>query len=165
MNPLPRNPRVLLVTPEVTYLPDGMGNMANHLTAKAGGLADVLAAFVSVLFEPCGLSQMIGPIYGVLPVAHDTGGIHDTVEPMDIENDKGNGFLFETFDANGLFWAIKQAMQFYKQPVKIKEPQIKRIMRQSAEAFNHASTARRYMDLYEKMLQRPLINSGMSSIF
>ena len=28
-------------------------------------------------FEPCGLPQMIAPIYGALPVAHDTGGIHD----------------------------------------------------------------------------------------
>ena len=32
-------------------------------------------------FEPCGLPQMIAPIYGSLPVAHDTGGIHDTIEP------------------------------------------------------------------------------------
>ncbi len=45
------NPRILVVTPEVTYLPNGMGNMANHLKAKAGGLADVSAALVSALFE------------------------------------------------------------------------------------------------------------------
>jgi len=45
------NPCVLIVTPEVTYLPDGMGNMANYLTAKAGGLADVSAALVSALFK------------------------------------------------------------------------------------------------------------------
>ncbi|MBW1788756.1 MAG: glycogen/starch synthase [Deltaproteobacteria bacterium] len=45
------NPRVLIVTPEVNYLPKGMGNMANSLTAKAGGLADVSAALISSLFE------------------------------------------------------------------------------------------------------------------
>lgn len=33
-----KNPRILIVTPEVTYLPEGMGNIANYLTAKAGGL-------------------------------------------------------------------------------------------------------------------------------
>ena len=33
------NPRILIVTPEVTYLPDRMKSMANYLTAKAGGLA------------------------------------------------------------------------------------------------------------------------------
>ena len=46
-----KNPRVLIVTPEVTYLPDRMGNLANLLTAKAGGLADVSAALITALFE------------------------------------------------------------------------------------------------------------------
>lgn len=45
-----RNPRILIVTPEVTYLPEGMGNLANF-SAKAGGLADVSAALISALFE------------------------------------------------------------------------------------------------------------------
>ena len=45
------NPRILIVTPEITYLPPGMGNMANKMTAKAGGLADVSASLVSALFE------------------------------------------------------------------------------------------------------------------
>ena len=44
-----RNPRILIVTPEITYLPEGMGNMANRLSAKAGGLADVSASLVSAL--------------------------------------------------------------------------------------------------------------------
>ena len=46
-----KNPRILVVTPEVTYLPDNMGNMANYLSAKAGGLADVSAALIKALFE------------------------------------------------------------------------------------------------------------------
>ncbi|MEW5910129.1 MAG: glycogen/starch synthase, partial [Thermodesulfobacteriota bacterium] len=46
-----KNPRVLIVTPEVTYLPDRMGNLSNCLTAKAGGLADVSAALINALFE------------------------------------------------------------------------------------------------------------------
>ena len=45
------NPRILIVTPEITYLPDGMGNMSNQLSAKAGGLADVSASLVSALYE------------------------------------------------------------------------------------------------------------------
>jgi starch synthase len=108
-------------------------------------------------FEPCGLPQMIGPIYGSLPVAHDTGGIHDTIIHMDVDRNTGNGFLFKTFDSNGLFWAIKEAMRFYDLPQKVKNQQIERIMIQSAATFNHAVTARRYIDLYEKMLRRPLI--------
>jgi len=46
-----QNPRVLIVTPEVTYLPDRMGNLSSYLTAKAGGLADVSAALISALFN------------------------------------------------------------------------------------------------------------------
>ena len=44
-------PRILIVTPEITYLPSGMGNMAQRMSAKAGGLADVSASLVSALFE------------------------------------------------------------------------------------------------------------------
>jgi starch synthase/alpha-amylase len=108
-------------------------------------------------FEPCGLPQMIAPIYGTLPVAHDTGGIHDTIVDLDVDKDSGNGFLFKTFDANGLFWAIEQAMKFYNLPENAKARQIRRIMKESAAAFTHENTARQYIKLYEKMLQRPLI--------
>jgi len=51
MNTVSSNPRVLVVTPEVTYLPDRMGGLASFFTAKAGGLADVSAALVTALFE------------------------------------------------------------------------------------------------------------------
>ena len=44
-------PRILVVTPEITYLPEGMGNMGNIMRAKAGGLADVSASLVGALFR------------------------------------------------------------------------------------------------------------------
>ena len=47
----PCNPRVLIITPEVTYLPDRMGSLASYMTAKAGGLADVSAALIRALFD------------------------------------------------------------------------------------------------------------------
>jgi starch synthase len=47
----PDRPRILIVTPEITYLPPGMGNMAKRMSAKAGGLADVSASLVSALFN------------------------------------------------------------------------------------------------------------------
>ena len=112
-------------------------------------------------FEPCGLPQMIGPIYGSLPVAHDTGGIHDTITHMDVDSNTGNGFLFKDFDSNGLSWAIDEAIEFYNLPLKIKKTRIERIMTQSAATFSHAVTAHQYIDLYEKMLARPLINADI----
>src|SRR5215216_4644533 len=47
----PEKPRILIVTPEITYLPEGMGNMAQRMSAKAGGLADVSASLVAALFD------------------------------------------------------------------------------------------------------------------
>jgi starch synthase/alpha-amylase len=123
----------------------------------AYGAADFV--LMPSLFEPCGLPQMIGAIYGALPVVNDTGGLHDTVAPLDVKNNSGNGFIFETYDSGGLFWAIQEAMKFYKLPAKIKAGQIERIMTESAARFNHDVTAQQYIELYEKMLQRPLINS------
>jgi starch synthase/alpha-amylase len=103
---------------------------------------------------------MIAPLYGSLPVVHDTGGIHDTISHIDVENSRGNGFVFGTYNANGLRWAINEAMHFYKRPVHERNAQIERIMRESAETFTHAVTARRYIELYERMLQRPLISAS-----
>jgi starch synthase/alpha-amylase len=130
-----------------------------HLTY---GAADFILMPSS--FEPCGLPQMIAPIYGTLPVAHDTGGIHDTIVDLDVANNSGNGFLFKNFDAHGLWWAIQQAMDFYNAPQNIKSKQIRRIMKESAAGFTHANTARQYIDLYEKMLQRPLINATSEGV-
>ena len=108
-------------------------------------------------FEPCGLPQMIAPIYGSLPVAHDTGGIHDTIVHLDVGADTGNGFLFKHHDAGGLYWAIGEAVRFYNLDQKTKDAQIQRIMNQSLDSFNHSVTAGQYSELYEKMLQRPLV--------
>jgi glycogen synthase len=53
-------------------------------------------------------------------------------------------------------------MKFYKLPTKIKAQQIERIMTESAASFNHDVTAQQYIELYEKMLQRPLITPSFS---
>lgn len=135
-------------------------DFSNEMEHLAYGAADFILMPSS--FEPCGLPQMIAPIYGALPVVHDTGGIHDTIIHLDAENNTGNGFLFKTFDAIGLFWAMEQAMEFYNLPQKTKSAQIKRIMEKSAVTYTHANTARKYIALYEKMLQRPLIGNKLT---
>ena len=109
------------------------------------------------LFEPCGLPQMQAPIYGSLAVAHNTGGLHDTVEPLDVGASTGNGFRFDTYDSNGLFWAMDRAMDFFHLPADVREAQVARIMRESLARFNHEACAKEYIKLYEKMLDRPLV--------
>ncbi len=109
------------------------------------------------LFEPCGLPQMTCQYYGCLPVVRNTGGLHDTVDHLDMKKNTGNGFRFETYDGSGLEWAMDQAMQFYKQPAEVKEGVISRVMREAKQRFNHDVTAQEYIKIYETMLARPLL--------
>jgi glycogen synthase len=111
------------------------------------------------LFEPCGLPQMQATIYGSLAIAHNTGGLHDTVEPLDWNVGCGNGFVFDHYDSNGLFWAMDRAMEFYRQSAEIKNREISRIMAESLRRFNHEACAKEYINLYEKMLDRPLVRN------
>ncbi|MCQ2388504.1 MAG: glycogen/starch synthase [Kiritimatiellae bacterium] len=123
------------------------------------GFAGSDFTMVPSLFEPCGLPQMQGPIYGSLAVVHNTGGLHDTVEPLDWNNHVGNGFVFDTYDSQGLFWAMDQAMCFWKRPPDARRAEIARIMRESLRRFNHEACARQYIELYEQMLHRPLVRA------
>ena len=112
--------------------------------------------FMPSSFEPCGLPQMVSPKYGTLTVAHNTGGLHDTIETLDCKKNTGNGFLFEVFDARGLRWACDQAMEFYHLPAKRRFKILSRIMEEARERFNHDTTAAAYIMLYEHMLKRPI---------
>ncbi|MFP4476466.1 MAG: glycogen synthase [Desulfatibacillaceae bacterium] len=108
-------------------------------------------------YEPCGLPQMIGARYGALPVAYDTGGLHDTVTHFSPDHGSGNGFLFRHFDSPGLAWAMGEAMEFFRLPGSRRGAVVARVMREAREDFDFRNTARQYMDLYERMLDRPLV--------
>ncbi len=68
------------------------------------------------LFEPCGLSQMIGLRYGCVPLVRYTGGLADTVFDIDTskkpENER-NGFVFDFPDSSGVDWALNRALKYY----------------------------------------------------
>lgn len=103
-------------------------------------------------FEPCGLPQMVGARYGALPIAHATGGLKDTVQHLNVEENRGNGFLFEHFNSTGLRWAIDEALAFYRLPAATKDPQIARIMEQSKEQFSDKRVVQDYRKIYQDLL-------------
>ncbi|MEI6117693.1 MAG: glycosyltransferase, partial [Burkholderiales bacterium] len=109
------------------------------------------------LFEPCGLPQMTAPLYGTLPVVHSTGGLYDTIRQLDVDHAVGNGFSFDHYGSAGFRWAIDCAMDFHALPAVVREREIRRIMVASASEFSHHKVAQRYIDIYEKMLDRPLV--------
>ena len=58
--------------------------------------------------EPCGLSQMIAMRYGTIPLVRETGGLKDTVSPVDDEGN-GRGFTFRTYNAHDMLSALWRA--------------------------------------------------------
>ncbi|MBT8042867.1 MAG: hypothetical protein KJN98_06825, partial [Pontiella sp.] len=92
------------------------------------------------------------------PIARNTGGLHDSVSNLSVESSTGNGFLFDHYDSGGLAWAIDNAMAFYSLDVHTRGTQVGRIMQESKKRFNHAVTAQAYIDIYQQMLHRPLVD-------
>ena len=76
-----------------------------------------------------------------ISIARNTGGLHDTVEMLDVAHSRGNGFIFDTYDANGLFWAMDQAMAFWSLPADVREAEVSRIMRESHHVAEKSTTA------------------------
>ena len=65
--------------------------------------------------------------------------------------------MFGSYDAKALRRAIDQAMHFHRLDPTRKRRHVRRIMTEAAARFSHAVTAQRYFELYEQMLERPLL--------
>lgn len=130
-------------------------NFSENLSRQSFAGSDFL--LMPSLYEPCGLTQMIGLKYGSLPIVHHTGGLRDTVRHMDVRQGTGNGFAFENHDSTGLRWAIDQAMQFHTLPEGLRLKQIGRVMGESAREFAPNSMMKSYLDLYEGLVERSVI--------
>ncbi len=93
------------------------------------------------LFEPCGLTQMIGQHYGTVPIVRATGGLVDTVV------DQENGFTFLYPDNAGVDWALTQAFNCYeKNPAKWQA-----IVRKGMQTdFSWKKPVKAYLDIYKK---------------
>ena len=63
--------------------------------------------------EPCGLSQLIAMRYGTVPVVRETGGLFDTVPPLNTETLEGKGFTFKGYNAHDMLGAIDRCIDFY----------------------------------------------------
>ena len=98
--------------------------------------------------EPCGLSQMIAMRYGTVPVARETGGLKDTVQPFISWEGKGNGFTFANYNAQDMLYVIRQAIQTYQDPELWQTVQ-KNGMKTD---FSWKKPAREYIRIFEKLL-------------
>src|SRR5512144_530504 len=65
------------------------------------------------MFEPCGLTQLIGLKYGTVPVVRHIGGLVDTVADRDhspAPADQRNGYVFHHDDPPALESALSRAI-------------------------------------------------------
>ena len=80
---------------------------------------------VPSLFEPCGLTQMIGLKYGTVPVVRATGGLADTVfdaNHSDKPYHERNGYVFNDFNNAGIESALHRAVgMWYSYPEHFRE--------------------------------------------
>lgn len=98
-------------------------------------------------FEPCGLTQMYALRYGTVPVVRRTGGLADTVELYDSAKGTGTGFVFDSFDADGLRWALDYALDSYKDAGRWRHL----VLNGMAQDFSWDRQGRHYLELYRHL--------------
>lgn len=102
-------------------------------------------------FEPCGISQMIAQAYGCLPIVRETGGLKDTVIHFDGKNTKkANGLVFKELVSERLGETINSALALYDN----KEQMKKLIKNAMSLDLSWACSAKKYIELYEKVLKK-----------
>jgi len=96
-------------------------------------------------WEPCGLGQMIAMRYGTMPVVNRTGGLADTV--ADVTEPGGTGFVLAELTPQALVAALRRARLLLDEPARLAA------IRQEAMSrdFSWDSSARRYVELYERL--------------
>ncbi len=101
------------------------------------------------LFEPCGLSQLIGMRYGTVPIVRETGGLKDTVEAYNRYDRTGTGFSFCNFQSKEMLSALYYAMDVY---YNHREDWNEIAVRGMMQDFSWAHSAGEYEKIYD-MLQ------------
>ena len=99
--------------------------------------------------EPCGLSQMNAMRYGTVPVVHATGGLKDTVPPVDEQGENGLGFTFQSYNGDDFYAAVKRCLNLYNQN---RDGFRSLQYRDMVQDFSWNKPAGKYMDLFHRML-------------
>jgi len=101
-------------------------------------------------YEPCGLNQMYSLRYGTVPIVRETGGLADTIQDYDAQNQKGTGFVFKDYNGDELLLAIKRALILFKNRTTWKN-----LMLQGMEKdFSWEASAKKYIQLYNKAVAK-----------
>jgi starch synthase len=98
-------------------------------------------------YEPCGLGQMIAMRYGSIPIVAATGGLRDTVWPVN-GRDTGTGFLFQPANAKAFLGSILEALHWFSDKGVWAALQ----RRAMTADFSWENSAQAYLELYRLAL-------------
>jgi starch synthase len=115
--------------------------LAHHIEAGA----DIF--LMPSQYEPCGLNQMFSLKYGTIPVVRAVGGLKDTVEDFDPENQTGTGFVFQEYEGTALLAAMDRALAVFR------DKQAWTALRRRAMAMDYSwdRSAKLYSNLYRQL--------------
>lgn len=99
-------------------------------------------------YEPCGLNQMYSLRYGTVPVVRRTGGLADTVTPVNVDAGTGTGFVFEDYNAEALAATLADALAHYEQPAHWKAL----MQRGMREDFSWQTQGGEYEEFYRRIV-------------
>ena len=99
-------------------------------------------------YEPCGLNQMYSLRYGTVPVVRLTGGLADTVQEYNPLTGQGTGFCFKDYDPEEFRAAIDRALAVWPD----RKAWVKLMRNGMQHDFSWTESAKRYVELYERLL-------------
>lgn len=100
-------------------------------------------------YEPCGLSQLIAMNYGSIPVATNTGGLHDTIQQT-YPNRPGTGFLFQKAEPQSFASCLSVALSAYKNKSFWRKIQEKAM----TQDFSWKVSAKAYFEVYKSLIEK-----------
>lgn len=96
-------------------------------------------------FEPCGLGQLISLRYGSIPVVHAVGGLSDTINDYNPRTGRGNGFVFNKYDAKLMLATLTRAAENWMRGGAAWERLVRKSMR---KVYSWDIPAQRYISLF-----------------
>ena len=86
--------------------------------------------------------------YATIPIVRETGGLVDTVPPINPETMEGAGFTFKGYNAHDMLGAVRRATDFYRYD----KDKMKVIMKKiSSLDLGWKASAEKYMEIYHSI--------------
>ncbi len=98
--------------------------------------------------EPCGLAQMIASRYATIPIVRETGGLYDSIKPLNDLTGEGNGFTFTHYNAHDMLFTVRRAVNIREDAARWELLQKRAITMD----FSWNASSAQYVKLYESVL-------------